>query len=59
MTNSAFPRRAGAKMSRALPDAKGPGRVLAATDRIERFTGADRLLAQVRRASGRCPGAGP
>jgi nitrite reductase/ring-hydroxylating ferredoxin subunit/uncharacterized membrane protein len=57
MTNSAFPRRAGAKRTRAganggrgLPGGKGPGRILAATDRIERYSGADTLLVQVQQA---------
>ncbi|MEU6807453.1 Rieske (2Fe-2S) protein [Streptomyces sp. NPDC046831] len=42
-------RRATEAAGRALPDASGPGRVLRTTDKLERFSGADRIVRQVQR----------
>jgi nitrite reductase/ring-hydroxylating ferredoxin subunit len=50
MTHSSLLHHASAAAGRLLPDPAGPGRVLRAVDRIERFSAADRLLESVRRA---------
>ncbi|MGW2958714.1 Rieske 2Fe-2S domain-containing protein [Streptomyces sp. NPDC001220] len=49
MRLSTLPHRLPPAAGRLLPDAGGPGRVLKAVDRLERFSGADKLLAVVQR----------
>ncbi|MFV2121748.1 (2Fe-2S)-binding protein, partial [Streptomyces sp. Act-28] len=56
---SLAPRRAVRAARRILPSADGPGRVLRAMDRLERWPGADRLIGTVRSAVRAAPlGAG-
>ncbi|MEU6405832.1 Rieske 2Fe-2S domain-containing protein [Streptomyces sp. NPDC046985] len=50
MTHNTLPRRAAETAERILPHDAGPGRILRAVDRIEQFTGADRVLDVIQRA---------
>ncbi|QKW26068.1 Rieske (2Fe-2S) protein [Streptomyces seoulensis] len=50
MTHTTRTRRAAAAAGRLLPDEAGPGRILRAVDRLERFSGADRMLDRIRDA---------
>ncbi|MYX31133.1 Rieske 2Fe-2S domain-containing protein [Streptomyces sp. SID8381] len=50
MTENTRTRRVAAAAGRLLPDEAGPGRILRAVDRLERFSGADRMLDKIRDA---------
>ncbi|GAB1331389.1 Rieske (2Fe-2S) protein [Streptomyces sennicomposti] len=50
MTENTRTRRVAAAAGRLLPDEAGPGRILRAADRLERFSGADRMLDKIRDA---------
>ncbi|MEU2878364.1 Rieske (2Fe-2S) protein [Streptomyces sp. NPDC007070] len=50
MTQNTRTRRVAAAAGRLLPDEAGPGRILRAVDRLERFSGADRMLDKIRDA---------